>query len=255
MNAARVVQRNSLVFWRMWKWNAIFAFLNPMLFLGAMGYGIGTLVSRQNADAFGDVGYLAFFSTGMLAATCMQSGAFAASYPIKSKITWQKNYEAMLATPLGVRDLFLGELGWIACTLSLVAVPFFMVIAAFGVPESPLGVLSIPVAILVGLGFGAAVMAFTATIESDSGYNWLFRFVITPLFLFSGTFFPIDSLPSWARVIANVVPTYHGIELIRGLNFGGLSLGATVWHLGYLIGFLGLGIVVGIRQFDRKLVA
>lgn len=254
MNAVKIVQRNSLVFWRGWRSNAIFSFLNPLLFLGAMGFGIGSLLGRGNMEAFGGVGYLEFFSTGMLAATCMQSGVFAATYPIMAKITWQRNYEAMLSTPLRIQDLVIGELTYISLTLAIVSVPFFLVMTAFGVPESPLAILSIPVAVLVGLGFAAAVMAFTATIESDTSYNWLFRFVVTPLFLFSGTFFPINDLPSWATLIANAIPLYHGIELIRGLNFGGLTVGTALWHVTYLVVFLAVSTAIGIRTFRKKLL-
>lgn len=250
-----VVKRNSLVFWRMWRGSLLFSLMTPLLFLSAMGLGIGSLVGQQNRDAFGGVSYLAFFSTGMLAATCMQSGAFAGTYPIMSKITWQKNYEAMLSTPLRIRDVFLGELGWTGLTLALVAIPFFVVMAGFGVPSSPLAILSIPVAILVGLGASAAVMAFTATLQNDGPYVWLFRFVVTPLFLFSGAFFPIDDLPGWALVVANVTPLYHGIELVRGLLLGGLGMGGATWHLVYLVAFLAVGIGLGIRNFTRRLLA
>ncbi|HYI46295.1 MAG TPA: ABC transporter permease [Actinomycetota bacterium] len=254
MNATKVVHRNYLVFWRGWRSSAVFSFLNPLLFLGAMGFGIGTLLGRENMAAFGGVGYLEFFSTGMLAATCMQSATFAATYPIMAKIRWYRNYEAMLSTPLQVRDLFFGELAWISLTQAIVAIPFFLVMVAFGVPETPLAILAIPVAVLVGLNFGAAVMAYTATLESDTSYNWLFRFVITPLFLFSGTFFPIDDLPRWAASIANAIPLYHGIELIRGLTFGDLEPGAAAWHLAFLVVFFGVATAVGIRNFHRRLI-
>lgn len=250
-----VVRRNSLVFWRMWRGSLLFSVMTPLLFLSAMGMGIGSLVGQRNPDSFGGFSYLAFFSTGMLAATCMQSGAFAGTYPIMSKILWQKNYEAMLSTPLRTRDVFLGELAWTGLTLGLVAIPFFAVMAGFGVPASPLAPLSVLVAILVGLGASAAVMAFTATRQNDGSYVWLFRFVVTPLFLFSGTFFPLDELPDWGLVVANLTPLYHGIELVRGFILGGLGAGSAAGHLAYLVAFLAAGIGLGIRNFTKRLYA
>ncbi len=254
MNAAKIVTRNSLVFWRAWRGSVILSVLFPVMFLSAMGLGVGTLIERQDAQAFGEAGYLGFFSTGMLAATCMMSGTFSATYPVMNKIRWQRNYEALLSTPLTVRDLFLGEVAWIGLMLGLQAVPFFAVMAAFGVPETPFATAAIPVAVLVGLCFAAPVMAFTATLETDGAYNWLFRFVITPLFLLSGTFFPASVLPGWAIPIANLTPLYHGLELVRGLVLYGIPAGGVIWHLGFLLVFLAVGSAIGIRTFTRKLV-
>jgi lipooligosaccharide transport system permease protein len=254
MSASKVLRRNYVVFWRAWRSSLFLSVLGPVLFLTAMGLGLGSLV-KPDPDAFGGAGYLAFFATGMLAANCMQSGTFSASYPMMSKITWQKNYEAMLATPLGVPDIFFGELAWIGVTLAQQTVPFFAVMALFGIFDSPLALLAIPAAILVGLGFAAAVMAFTATLETDEAYSWLFRFVVTPLFLLSGTFFPIDGLPGWAVVLAQLTPLYHGIELVREVTIDHFTLSSAILHLGYLVLFLGLAVTLGLRNLTRRLVA
>lgn len=254
MSASKVVRRNSLVFWRAWRSSMFLSVLAPVLFLTAMGLGLGSLV-KPDPQAFGGAGYLAFFATGMLAANCMQSGTFSASYPMMSKITWQRNYEAMLATPLGVRDIFFGELAWIGVTLAQQTIPFFGVMALFGIFDSPLALLAIPAAILVGLGFAAAVMSLTATLETDEAYTWLFRFVVTPLFLLSGTFFPIDGLPGWAVVLAQLTPLYHGIELVREVTIAQLSLSSALLHLAYLLLFLAFGIALGVRNLTRRLVA
>jgi len=227
--------------------------LGPVLFLTAMGLGLGSLVD-PNVQAFGGASYLAFFATGMLAANCMQSAAFSASYPMMSKLTWQRNYEAMLATPLEVRDIYFGELAWIGVTLAQQTIPFFAVMALFGIFDSPLAVLAIPAAVLTGLGFGAAVMALTATLKTDEAYTWLFRFVVTPLFLLSGTFFPINELPVWGVAAAQLTPLYHGIELIRGMTISNLTLVAGLTHLTYLLLFLAVGIVIGVRNLTHRLV-
>jgi lipooligosaccharide transport system permease protein len=254
VSATKVVRRNSLVFWRAWRWSLFLSVLSPVLFLSAMGLGIGTLVSHGNPQAFGDVGYLAFFATGMLAATCMESGTFSATYPIMSKIRWQRNYDGMLTTPLSVRDLVVGELAWIALMLTLQVIPFFAIMVVFGVPFSPRGLLAIPAAILVGLAFSAPIIAYTATLETDESYSWLFRFVVTPLFLLSGTFFPIDGLPSWASAVANVSPLYHGIELVRGVTIYRLSAATAVWHVAFLAIVVIVFTRIAVHTMTRRLV-
>lgn len=221
------------------------------MFLTAMGLGLGSLVEEK--QAFGGVDYLDFFATGMLAASCMQTGAFSATYPIMSKITWQRNYEAMLASPLEVRDIFLGELSWIGVMLAQLSIPFFAVMALFGIFDSPTAILALPVVILMGLGCAAVIMAYTATLQTDEAYTWLFRFVVTPLFLLSGTFFPIDQLPTWGRVVAQLTPLFHAVELVRQLTIYDLHLSA-LWHLAYLLVLLGAGIIAGIRNLEKRLL-
>src|SRR5688500_8753429 len=149
MSAVDVVVRNGLVSWRGWRASLFLSVLAPVMFLSAMGLGLGSLV--EEGRTFGGIDYLAFFATGMLAANSMQNGVFGATYPILSKILWQRNYEAMLASPLSVREIFLGELGWAAVALAQVAVPYFVVMTLFGVFESPMAVMAIPAAILLGL--------------------------------------------------------------------------------------------------------
>ena len=250
MSATNIVRRNSLVFWRAWRSSFFLSVLSPVMFLSAMGMGLGSLVEEE--QAFGGVGYLSFFATGMLAASCMQSGAFSATYPIMNKIIWQRNYEAILASPLGVRDIFLGELAWIGVMLAQLAVPFFAVMALFGVFESAQAILAIPVVILVGLGCAAVMFAYTATLKTDEAYTWLFRFVITPLFLLSGTFFPIDELPAWGQVVAHLTPLFHGVELVRQLTVYDVEISA-LWHLAYLFALLAIGTMFGIRNLERRL--
>jgi lipooligosaccharide transport system permease protein len=253
MIGSKVVQRNGLVFWRAWRASIFLSVLFPVLFLTAMGWGLGSLVESEGG-AFGGAGYLAFFSTGMLAANAMQSGVFGATYPILSKMIWEKNYEAMLATPLRVTDIFVGELTWIGVSLAQQSIPFFAVMALFGVFDSIVAVIAIPVVILIGLGCAAATSALTATLERDEAYTWVFRFVVTPLFLLSGTFFPVSSLPTWAEVIAQLTPLYHGIELVRQLTIFDFRPLSAAGHLAYLVVFLLVASAVALRNFKKRLV-
>ncbi len=250
MSAGKIVRRNSLVYWRAWRTSFFLSVLGPVMFLSAMGLGLGSLIEEE--QAFGGVSYLSFFATGMLAASTFQSGAFSATYPIMNKMMWQRNYDAMLASPVGVRDIFLGELGWIGVTLLQLAVPFFGVMAVFGVVDSPMALLAIPAAVLAGLSCASAVFAYTATLQTDEAYTWLFRFIITPLFLLSGTFFPINQLPEWGQVAAHLTPLFHGVELVRQVTVYNVDVSA-LWHVSYLLAMLAIGTMVGIRNLDRRL--
>jgi lipooligosaccharide transport system permease protein len=251
VSAVRIVERNWLVFWRAWRSSFFLSVLAPVMFLSAMGLGLGSLIEER--DAFGGVSYLAFFATGMLAASCMQTGVFGATYPIMSKITWQRNYEAMLASPLGVRDIFFGELASIGLAIAQVGIPFFAITALFGVFDTPLSLLAIPFSILVGLSCAAVVFAFTATLQTDQAYTPLFRLVLTPLFLLSGTFFPIEELPSWGQRVAHLTPLFHGVQLVRQAAFHGLDVSA-LWHLTYLLVMLAIGVVIGVRNLRTRLL-
>ena len=251
MSAGDIVVRNGLVWWRGWKASFFLSVLGPVMFLSAMGLGLGSLV--HEGRSFGGADYLSFFATGILAASAMQSGVFSAAYPMLSKIMWQRNYEAILASPLSVREIFLGELAWTTVTLAQLAIPFFGVMALMGIFDSWSAALAIPVVVLVGLSCCAPVMAFTATRQTDEAYSWLFRFVVTPLFLLSGTFFPITELPEWGRVLAHATPLFHGVELVRQLTIHDLEVSA-LWHLVYLVALLAVGTIIGIRNLERRLM-
>ncbi len=254
MTALRVTQRNLWVYRRTWRGSVFGSFLNPLLYLGALGVGLGAFIGAQDTSALGGVGYLEFLGPGLLAAACMQTASFEATFPIMGKISWRHNYEAMLAAPLSVRDLVLGELSWISVRMTTMALSFMVVLVLFGIPTSPLAVLAIPAAVLTGLAFFAAIMAFTATQKNDSGFAAMFRFVINPLFLFSGTFFPVDRLPDAIEFVAALTPLYHGVGLIRGLVLQTPELANWPIHLAYLVAFTVAASWLAYRLLHRRLV-
>lgn len=251
--AARVFQRNWLVYRRLWHRSLAFGFLMPILFLTAMGLGLGGLMSAADASAFGGIPYLSFVGTGLLGATAMQTATFESTYPIMNKIMWGRNYEAMLSTPLGTRHLVIGELAWVGFRLGTIAVVFMAALLLFGVVETPLAVLAVPVVVLVGLGFAAWLIAFTATQKNDVGFSAVFRFVINPLFIFSGTFFPLTQLPEQVQWVAWATPLFQGVELIRGLILDRLDLVAGAAHLAYLVVFLAIGWWLADRSLLRRM--
>src|SRR5688500_9253184 len=207
--SGRVWQRNWLVYKRLWHRSLAFGFLQPILFLTAMGIGIGALLTPASLEAFGGVDYIDWLGPGLLAAMAMQTATFESTYPIMNKIMWGRNYEAMLSTPLTTRHLVFGELFWVAFRIGSLATVFLIVLAIFGIPRSPLAVLAIPVTMLIGVAFASCLFAFTTTQRNDVGFSAVFRFIINPLFLFSGTFFPLSQLPDQIEWIAWLTPLFH----------------------------------------------
>ena len=253
IGAARLLQRNLLVYRRTWRGSLFGSFLTPLLYLTAMGIGLSQLMARGGSTALGGVPYLDFLGPGILASSCMQTASFESTYPIMGKISWRKNYEAILATPMEVHHLLIGELGWIGFRLTTMATVFMVVLTLFGIPRSPLALLAIPAAVLTGLAFSAPIIAFAATRHNDSGFAALFRFVINPLFLFSGTFFPVSTLPDTVEWIAAATPLYHGVALVRGAVLDDMP---AIWplHLAYLLVFLAATSYVAYRLLRRRLV-
>lgn len=251
--SGRVWQRNFLVYKRLWHRSIAFGFLQPVLFLTAMGIGVGALMSGQEAAAFGGVPYIDWLGPGLLSAMAMQTATFESTYPIMNKIMWGRNYEAMLSTPLTTRNIIIGELFWVAFRIGTLATVFLVVLALFGIVRSPAAVLVVPVAMLIGTAFSSCLVAFTATQKNDVGFSALFRFVINPLFLFSGTFFPLTNLPDQIEWVAWLTPLFHGVQLIRGLVLGSLDWLAAPIHLGYLLAMLVVGVVLADRNLRRRM--
>jgi len=251
--SGRVWLRNWLVYRRLWHRSLAFGFLQPVLFLTAMGLGIGALLSPSSLDAFGGVPYIDWLGPGLLAAMAMQTATFESTYPIMNKIMWGRNYEAMLSTPLQIRNIVWGELAWSAFRIGTLAVIFLLVLAVFGIPQSPMAVLAIPFTILIGLAFSSCLIAFTATQKNDVGFSAVFRFIINPLFLFSGTFFPLTQLPEPLQVIAWLTPLFHGVQLVRGSILGTLEPLPALLSLTYLLVMFGIGALLAERNLTRRM--
>lgn len=240
---------------RTWRGSIVSSVVTPVLFLAAMGVGLGSLVDdAQGPQGVAGVSYLAFVAPGLLAATAMQTAAGEATYPVMASIKWIRTYHAMLATPLGPTDVLLGHLLWIGTRVLLAACIYLAVMAGFGAITSPLALLALPAALLVGLAFAAPIMAFAAIQDNDAGFAALFRFGIVPLFLFSGTFFPVDQLPAFLQPVAYLTPLWHGVELCRGLALGGLEPGRAAVAVGYLLLWVVVGMVLARAAFHRRLV-
>jgi lipooligosaccharide transport system permease protein len=236
-----------------WRPVLLSSVLSPVLYLAALGVGLGALVDRADPGALGGVAYLAFVAPGLLAATGMQIAAGEAGQPVRAAAEWTKAYEAMLATPLGVRDVLHGHLLWILLRVAMGCALYAAVMAAFGAFESPWAALALPAAVLTGMAFAAPIAAFAITQDRDLGFAVLSRFVIVPMFMFSGTFFPIEELPGALEPIAYVTPLWHGVDLARELSLGTATVAAAALHTAYLGIWVVAGTAVAAITFGRRL--
>ncbi|MBW3620912.1 MAG: ABC transporter permease [Actinobacteria bacterium] len=252
--ALRVLEAEALHYRRAWRGSVVSTFLTPILYLLAMGMGLGTLVDRGAGTAELGLPYLEFLGPGLLAATAMQVGAGDAAWPVMAGIKWRRTYDAVLATPVAVRDIVTGHLAFTGLRLTLMATWFAVVLRLFGIAPLPRGLLAVLPAVLAGLAFSAPIMAFTASLKSEQGLTNLFRFGIVPLFLFSGTFFPVEQLPDALEPLAVVTPLWHGVELIRGAAVGFPTAWHPAAHVAVLVGFLTVGLVLAVRRLERRLL-
>jgi lipooligosaccharide transport system permease protein len=238
---------------RTWRGSIYTSVLNPVLYLGAMGLGLGKLIDAHGTARLGGVGYLAFLAPGLLAAAAMQAAVEESTYPVLGSVKWRRTYYAAASSPLRPPDIFHGHLMFTAMRLAMNSAIFLAVMAAFGAITSPWVLAALPVAVLTGLAFAAPIEAWAITVTKDTSFALVFRFGMIPLFLFSGTFFPVTQLPAWIRPLAYVTPLWHGVALCRSLSLGNATLGGALVHVGYLAALAAVSIAVGNRTYRRRL--
>jgi len=248
----RVAEREARVWSRLWHTSLLTGVLMPVLFLGAMGVGLGGLVDENQGTVDG-VEYLAFVTPGILAATALQAAAGESLWPVMAGIKWVKTFHAAAATPVSPGQVYGGYLTWVTARMLINAALFVAVAALLGGVTSPWGVLAVPAAALGGLAFAAPLTAYSAGRESDMSFSIIMRIAVVPMFLFSGTFFPVSQLPDWLEPLARVTPLWHAVELCRGATTGSLSPAAAVGHTAFLLATVAAGCAWGIATFRRKL--
>jgi lipooligosaccharide transport system permease protein len=251
----RVVEAELVAYRRTWRGTVISSFVNPIFFLSAMGLGLGSLI---DASANSDLGvpYLTFVATGLMAANAMQVGAAEGSFPVMAGIKWRKQFHATITTPVTPRDMVLGRTLWEMIRLTFILGVFTVIAAMFGALDLQTALLAIPPAVLTGTAFTTVVTAYTATKEESQALTTLFRFGITPLFLFSGTFFPVSNLPQGLQYVAYATPLFHGVELVRKIALPGTGMVSDLpmWtHFAYLGLMMTIGFVLAARLLDKVL--
>jgi lipooligosaccharide transport system permease protein len=255
-SARRVFEHRALEYRRNFRGTVVTSFLNPVLFLASMGLGLGGYVDSAGGIGDGSVRYIEFLGPGLLAATAMQVGVFDSTFPIMGGFVWNRIFHAMHATPISPRGIALGSLAWTTARIALVTAVFTLVLALFGAARSPLLVLALPVAILTGMAFAGFVTAYAATLSRMEPFNYIFRFGVQPLFLFSGTFFALDQLPWFLQAVAWLTPVAHGVALARGLALGSAAAEPLValGHLAVIGAFVVVGAWLTVRAVERRMV-
>jgi lipooligosaccharide transport system permease protein len=250
--ALAVLEFDLVGYKRTWRGSALSSFLLPVLFVIGFGVGVGSFVDA--GGRLGDVSYLDFIVPGMIASTAMQVAFGESAWPIMGKFVWIRIYHAMVATPLRVTDMILGDLLFVALRVVSTTAVFLAVTAAFGAIHS-WWALGVPlVAGVVGLATAAPVFAYAARMETDSYFPLLMRFVVIPMSLFAGVFFPVESMPFGLRLLAYVSPLWHGVEVCRAATFGVVDLARVAGHLGYLAVWVAVGFWLARLAYRRRLV-
>jgi len=236
--------------WRASVWSSVFG---PLFYLGAMGYGLGSLVDKNGTAALGGVPYVVFVAPAVLAVQAMNSGLSNALFPVFGGMHWNKIYLAARATMLRPGDIFRGHLLFMTMRITMNSACFIAAMAAFGLIRSPWAALLLPAAALLGFAFATPSAAWAVTLDHDTQMNYPIRFGAVPMMLFSGTFFPVSQLPAWIRPLAYATPLWHGVALCRGLSLGTLTAGAAAVHVGYLAALSAAGLWFGARTYRRRL--
>ncbi len=248
----RVWRRNLIVYQRIWKVNFLPPILEPLFYLLAFGVGLGSFI--ESITYRGEViPYISFIAPSLLAINIMYNAFFENTYASFVRMYYQKTFDAMLATPLSLEEVITGEIVW-GATKSLIATAIMLsVVSLFGLVHFPTGLLILPVAFLGGFAFGSVGMIFTGILSSIDLFNLPIFLFITPMFLFSGTFFPVENLPPWAQSLTVVFPLTHLVTLTRDLCLG-LPSTADLWSVAYLTGLSALAFPAALFVMQRRLI-
>ncbi|WP_328451019.1 ABC transporter permease [Amycolatopsis sp. NBC_00438] len=249
--ASALIERATMVYRNNW-----LIFLSgaaePFLYLLAFQLGFGRLVSEVTGPDGRPMSYVAFVAPALLATSAMNGAVFESTFNLFFKLRYAKLYDAMLATPIGPLDVALGEIGWAVLRGGVYAVAFLGIAAAMGLLVSWWALLMVPAALLVGLAFSAIGMALVTFVKSTAQFDYI-QLVLTPMFLFSTTFFPLSVYPEPLHWVVRCFPLYHAIELMRGLATGILSAG-MLGNLAYLLVLGGVGLWASTRRIAKLLL-
>ncbi len=251
--ARRLVERNIMVYRH--QWIIIFSgVFEPIFYLLGIGLGVGGIVREVKLADGQTIAYAAFVAPALVATAAMNGAVFETIFNVFFKLNYAKTYEGVLATPMGITEIAIGEMLWALMRATLYAISMFVIMFFMGLVLSPLGILMIPAALLVAAAFAAAGLAGTSYLRTVNDFDVPMGLIVMPMFLFSGTFFPIEGvLPAPLVTVIHFTPLYHGISLIRGLSTGMLGIG-QVWDLLYLVAFFAICMWLAMRQMERKLV-
>ena len=248
----RLVERNILVYRH--QWIIIFSgVFEPILYLIGIGLGVGGIVGTLVLPDGREISYLAFVAPALLATAAMNGAVFETIFNVFFKLNYAKTYDGVLATPMGITEIALGEMLWALIRALLYAVTMFVIMLVLGLILSPWGLLIIPAALLVAAAFAAAGLAGTSYLRTVNDFDVPMGLIVMPMFLFSGTFFPVEAYPVPIQLFMQLTPLYHAINLIRGLSLGLVGL-TQLWDFVYLVVFFAICITIAMRQMEKRLI-
>ncbi len=249
--AVRLVERNIMVYRRTWV-VIISGFFEPLFYLLGIGFGIGSLVGPVVTETGHTVSYALFVAPALMASSAMNGAILDSTFNIFFKLRYARTYDAILSTPVGIGDVAFGEVTWALIRGTLYSIGFIVVMLLMGLVASPWAILALPAAMLIGFSFASIGIAITTFLRRWQDFDIVQLFLL-PLFLFSATFFPISVYPPALRVIVEITPLYHGIDLIRGLTTGDVGPRLVV-DAGYLV-VIGLAaMAIGSRRLQGLLL-
>jgi lipooligosaccharide transport system permease protein len=246
-HAFSVWQRHWLVYTKLYKTSFALNFFEPALYLVAMGFGLGAFVQDINGQS-----YIKFIAPGIVASSSVFAAVYECTYGTYIRMTFQKTFDAILATPVNLDDLVAGELTWGATKSVIFGITIIIVIALFGLVESSRILLAIPFIFLGGLIFAELSVMFCAIVPGIDSFSYFYTLFMTPLFLFSGIFFPLDTMPRVVSLLAFFSPLYHLVNICRAFSAGSINtvIGSMVW----LVVVVALLAPFPFRFMKRKII-
>jgi len=248
----RMAERNILVYRHQWI-IILSGVFEPVFYLLGIGLGIGGIINEVHLADGTVIPYAAFVAPALMATAAMNGAVFETIFNVFFKLNYAKTYDGVLATPMGITEIALGELIWALMRAALYAIAMFVIMVAMGLVLSPLGIFTIPAALLVAASFAAAGLAGTSYLRTVNDFDIPMGLVVMPMFLFSGTFFPITIFPEPIQIAIQLTPLYHGINLIRGLSTGLFEV-TDLLSVVYLVVFFALCLWIAMRQMERRLI-
>jgi lipooligosaccharide transport system permease protein len=249
--ARRLIERNILVYRHQWI-IIVSGIFEPIFYLISIGLGLGAIVDTV-PFAGREISYVGYVAPALLATAAMNGAVFETIFNVFFKLNFQRTYEGILATPMGIAEIAIGEVAWALMRASLYAVSMLLIMLAMGLLVSPWAILIFPTVLLVSAAFSSAGLATTTFLRKIQDFDIPMGLIVMPMFLFSGTFFPTEIYPAPIQLFLQLTPLYHAISLMRGLTLGMLGL-AQLWDLVYLVGFLALAMFVATRRMGTRLI-
>lgn len=246
-----VLARNLLAFRHGWV-TLVSGFVEPVFYLFSLGVGIGALVHTVHTDGGSEVPYAVFVAPALLASSAMNGAIMDSTFNVFFKLRHAKLYDSMLATPIGPRDIAVGEIGWAVLRGALYSAAFLVVALLAGMVTSWWALLALPAAVLIGLAFAAVGMFATTFMTSWQHFDYI-TLAIQPMFLFSATFFPLATYPGALQWLVRATPLYHGVALERALMLGEVSAG-VLGHVLYLAALGLFGVIGTARRLESLLL-